>query len=97
MSVLNVVFAWFIVHLIADPCIGPSRTSKIVKTSSKYCTKVQCLAPLRYMLPRENRTADALVELLAECGPAVACLGVDTAPGSRPGHPTVHQSTSGIR
>jgi hypothetical protein len=30
------------------PCIGPSRTSKIVKTSCKYCTIVQHLAPLRY-------------------------------------------------
>jgi hypothetical protein len=30
------------------PCIGSSRTSKIVKTSSKYCTAVQYLALLRY-------------------------------------------------
>jgi hypothetical protein len=29
-------------------CIGPSRTSKIVKTSSKNCTMVQYLAPLGY-------------------------------------------------
>jgi hypothetical protein len=29
------------------PCSGPSRTSKIVKTSTKYCTIVQYLAPLR--------------------------------------------------
>jgi hypothetical protein len=30
------------------PCIGPSRTSKIAKTSGEYCTMVQYLAPLRY-------------------------------------------------
>jgi hypothetical protein len=29
------------------PCSGSSRTSKMVKTSSKYCTVVQYLAPLR--------------------------------------------------
>jgi hypothetical protein len=28
--------------------MGPSRTSKIVKISSKFCTMVQYLAPLRY-------------------------------------------------
>jgi hypothetical protein len=29
-------------------CIGPSRTSKIVKTSSEYCTIVEYLATLQY-------------------------------------------------
>jgi hypothetical protein len=33
ISLLNDVFAWFIVPLIA---VGPSRSSKIVKTSSKH-------------------------------------------------------------
>jgi hypothetical protein len=38
------------------PCIGPSRTSKILKTSSKYCPMVQYLAPLRYaLLARRER------------------------------------------
>jgi hypothetical protein len=30
------------------PCIGASRTLKVPKTSSKYCTMVQYLVPLRY-------------------------------------------------
>jgi hypothetical protein len=35
-------------------CIGPSRTSKIVKTSSKNCTMVQYLAPLGYSKDHRN-------------------------------------------
>jgi hypothetical protein len=36
------------------PCIGPSRTSKMVKTSSKYCTMVQYLTPLRFLLSQDS-------------------------------------------
>jgi hypothetical protein len=54
-SVLNDVFAWFITPLIAmdmsssfPPCIQPSRTSKMMKTSSKHCIMVQYLVPLQF-------------------------------------------------
>jgi hypothetical protein len=52
--VLNDVFAWYSGPCSSSfletlrLCLGPSRTSKIVKTVSKYCTIVQYLASLRY-------------------------------------------------
>jgi hypothetical protein len=44
------------------PCIGPSRTSTLVKTSSKYCTIVQCLAPLRYVAQEQGESRACMQE-----------------------------------
>jgi hypothetical protein len=56
---------------LSPPCIGHSRTSKIVKTSSKCCTMVQYLAPLRYVTGIQIPSAPFRLTDLKRRSPAI--------------------------